>query len=373
MKNKTSKNGKIEVDFEEITPAIAKKYLARNVTNRNLKDATIRSYESDMRAGSWLPTHQGIAFNDRDELIDGQHRLTAIVRAGVTVTMLVTRGLPGAIPGKKTTTMDAVDRGVPRSIGDQLKLQHGFSNPNLAVATVVMIGNLALATRVRKQTVAQALKAMELYGRHCAEIGKVIENPKERRFRRAPLSAAFTFARVVEPHAVDRFLNGLLTGASLEAGSPVLTLRNFLLSEVGSSRRVQGSLSRRVALADMILNSLRAYVAGEKMTRIHETREGFVFFASRQKENLQKLAEIYLLEPASLEFEPLAKSGRGLSALIPDAGPQVKSTVAKIVRSASDIVLTPLAEDLIRRQPRYAGGGGAQDALRLVSPNEKAA
>ncbi|MFL6416119.1 MAG: hypothetical protein ACJ74Y_10695 [Bryobacteraceae bacterium] len=99
--------------WEEITPKKAAVFLEKNVTNRPLREATTTAYERDMRAGNWVSTHQGVAFNDRGELIDGQHRLTAVVRSGVTVRMLVTRGLP-AVSGD-THTMDAVDRGATRS------------------------------------------------------------------------------------------------------------------------------------------------------------------------------------------------------------------------------------------------------------------
>jgi hypothetical protein len=123
MKTKPMKTPLIK--WEEITPKKAAAYLEKNATNRTLRGPTVAAYEADMKAGNWIPTHQGIAFNDRDELIDGQHRLTAVVRSGATVRMLVTRGLP-ALTGENHT-MDAVDRGAARSISDQLKLQHGFN------------------------------------------------------------------------------------------------------------------------------------------------------------------------------------------------------------------------------------------------------
>jgi hypothetical protein len=114
---KKNTNNKITVAFEDITPEIAKRYLARNLANRNLRESTVRAYEIDMRAGNWVVTHQGVAFNDRGDLIDGQYTLTAIVRSGVTVKLLVTRGLP--TEQGNTKTMDVIDRGAVRSVADQ--------------------------------------------------------------------------------------------------------------------------------------------------------------------------------------------------------------------------------------------------------------
>ncbi len=43
-----------------------------------------------MREGHWDTTHQGIAIASDGTLVDGQHRLLAIVESGVTVRMNVT-------------------------------------------------------------------------------------------------------------------------------------------------------------------------------------------------------------------------------------------------------------------------------------------
>jgi site-specific recombinase XerD len=65
MKN-TKPIGKISVAFKEIDPDLAKRYLARNLANRNLRESTIESYAVDMRSGNWIPTHQGIVRSAKD-------------------------------------------------------------------------------------------------------------------------------------------------------------------------------------------------------------------------------------------------------------------------------------------------------------------
>ena len=74
-----------------ITPKMAKEYLEKNMkNNRRVSRDLVQRYARIMHAGGWNLTHQGIAFDDRGELIDGQHRLNAIVQANVPVKMLVT-------------------------------------------------------------------------------------------------------------------------------------------------------------------------------------------------------------------------------------------------------------------------------------------
>src|SRR5256885_4562153 len=68
-----------------ITPKKAAEYLERNTANRPLSAKTVRDFAAAMRRGEWQVTHQGIAFDTTRALVDGQHRLAAIVQADVPV------------------------------------------------------------------------------------------------------------------------------------------------------------------------------------------------------------------------------------------------------------------------------------------------
>ena len=47
-----------------------------------------------IKNGEFTLTHQGIAFDEDGNLIDGQHRLHAIIKAGIAVKMEVSSGWP---------------------------------------------------------------------------------------------------------------------------------------------------------------------------------------------------------------------------------------------------------------------------------------
>jgi hypothetical protein len=125
LKNGTAATalGDVWSQWMDVDPAIARRWLENNFRNRFVKEDVVQAYARDMLNGTWVPTHQGIAFNDQDALIDGQHRLKAVIMSGVTVRTMVTFGLPSVIDGREMTTMDAVDRGRTRSVADQLKIQ----------------------------------------------------------------------------------------------------------------------------------------------------------------------------------------------------------------------------------------------------------
>lgn len=77
--------------IETITPAVAAAYLEFNRNNRPIKAKHVAQLAASMARGQWMLTHESIAFASSGRLIDGQHRLSAIVKSGITVRMAVTR------------------------------------------------------------------------------------------------------------------------------------------------------------------------------------------------------------------------------------------------------------------------------------------
>lgn len=84
----------MESTVMHITPDMAKAWLAKNMdNNRKINQYRVATYAREMAGGCWDLTHQGIAFDEAGQLVDGQHRLHAIIRANVPVDMMVTTGL----------------------------------------------------------------------------------------------------------------------------------------------------------------------------------------------------------------------------------------------------------------------------------------
>ncbi len=94
-----------------IDPDTAMTWLRRNKINRRVSNTAVARYASDMTAGFWPYTHQGIAFDRHGYLLDGQHRLHAIVQSGCTIAMQVTVNMD-------PTARKAIDQGKSRSTAD---------------------------------------------------------------------------------------------------------------------------------------------------------------------------------------------------------------------------------------------------------------
>ena len=105
---------------ELISPETAREYLQKNVRNRSVSRPHVLKLARIMLAGEFEHTHQGIAFDKFGFLSDGQHRLHAIVEAGVPQLMQVTRGVSEKAKAATDNTLRV------RSIVDILGME-GFS------------------------------------------------------------------------------------------------------------------------------------------------------------------------------------------------------------------------------------------------------
>lgn len=85
---------KIETKMILVTPKLAEATLIENEGNRKLNPARVDMFVRLIKAGLFRFSHQGIALDENGKLIDGQHRLAAIVKSKCSVWMLVTKGLP---------------------------------------------------------------------------------------------------------------------------------------------------------------------------------------------------------------------------------------------------------------------------------------
>lgn len=102
----------MKMKVEKIGPDEAKELLSLNKKNFRKPDAKrVDAYSREMKAGKWVLNGESIKVG-KSGLLDGQHRLGAVIKAGVTVEMVVIRDLDCDGRG--------LDRGKPRSLGQWL-------------------------------------------------------------------------------------------------------------------------------------------------------------------------------------------------------------------------------------------------------------
>jgi hypothetical protein len=83
----------IEMKLVLVTPKLAKDTLEFNTNNRILSPVRVDEFVWLIKNGLFQTTHQGIALDEDGILLDGQHRLAAIVKSNCSVYMWVAKGL----------------------------------------------------------------------------------------------------------------------------------------------------------------------------------------------------------------------------------------------------------------------------------------
>lgn len=142
-----------------MTPELASQMLAKNHGNRDVRQSTVKAYATEMKAGQWRTTHQPIAVDQTGRLVDGQHRLSAVIAADWSGTMLL-----ATYDSTEETMQLPVDRGLRRAMYDVL------AKPRLHVE---------MATRLLKHTVrtkgtVAPHEVIAVLGLHEAKIERVL-------------------------------------------------------------------------------------------------------------------------------------------------------------------------------------------------------
>lgn len=208
-----------------IAPSDASLWLKANTLNRPVRRSLVRFLTQQIRDGQWQLNGQPIVISDNEQVLDGQHRLLAVIDAGEAIQCLVVYG----ITAEAFKTMDT---GAPRSGSDALSLY--FRDLPImivkAVATAVQwcvsldYGTVHRSNhRVSNTSVIDYVKAHpEMI--HCAETLAGFD--KQNR----PLSlgtgvALFSMFCRKDDAKAEEFMRRLYTGEGLSRGDPEYYLR----------------------------------------------------------------------------------------------------------------------------------------------------
>lgn len=108
-------SGDIKTKKVMMTPEMAKAILKNNNGNRNLRPLWVNALVNAINNDQWQFTHQAIAISSTGRLLDGQHRLSAIILANKAVPILVAENCD-------ESSFAYIDKGVKRCLADNLSI-----------------------------------------------------------------------------------------------------------------------------------------------------------------------------------------------------------------------------------------------------------
>jgi hypothetical protein len=239
------------IKIEPINAAVAAQMLGTSAGNRSLRKSAINRYARDMAGGKWVLNGEGLKFDSSGRLIDGHHRLHAVIAAQTTVTFLVVRNVP-------QDAMLTLDTGVSRSFWDASvvagKNYHRKTGP---IARWWYRYQGDRVTGFGPQASHQELEAIVLAHPGILESASFIGRLKTINKYCVPSVQGFVHAYASEKYdreLADVFLN---EGAKLDEHSPVFVLRRLLVED---ERRVEPY--RVLAYS---IKAWNAWLAGDKL------------------------------------------------------------------------------------------------------------
>lgn len=137
------------IELVAVTPELAEFWLTQNDANRSIRRAIWKAYARDMAAGAWKLTAEPVKISPNGKLLDGQHRLHAVVDSGATVTMFVAYDVP-------EDAQAAMDSGSKRTAADALALRGDSSTAVVAATARIALGVAYSPESIGKYTATHA-------------------------------------------------------------------------------------------------------------------------------------------------------------------------------------------------------------------------
>lgn len=245
-----------------VDPVIATGLLdSHNKSNpRKLKYSRVDGMKSSMQLGRFGFGAQGISIGSDGQLVDGQHRLTALLASGVTLPFVVTFGCDPALRYDIDTLV------TPRHHADNLMAHLQISRPKAEVAASGIKQVLALAFQVRRKLAQAELDALADAYQTAGVLSYLEKHFAKGRSRSQiqPIYGALATAFPLAPVQVREFTRLMLDlmdnrVSKLEEGSPVQALVNYLQGAYVYRR--DPSCER----AQKALKAVEKFIAGETM------------------------------------------------------------------------------------------------------------
>ena len=220
-----------------ITPEVAESML-KGPNIRQVRKPTLDKYIRQLKEGTWWMNGETIKFDASGLLVDGQHRLLAVMQTKIAIVALVVYGV----------TSKGVDEGRQRTVSDLLG-GRGAGHAETRAAVLRIIYCLANSERLRpfqgaKLANAELLDWMETLDQEGMARSCTIACGMHKRY---PAAITGAIAYQIRKHTeCEHFFELLATGENIGTGHAVFELRRWVETRRESGRGFHSEPGRRL-------------------------------------------------------------------------------------------------------------------------------
>jgi hypothetical protein len=279
--------------LEEITPDDAKRMLHINHKNRRLSPAQVTRLAGVITRGEWMEdSTDGIGLDVDGGVINGQHRLQAIIEADTPVRALVVRNV-------RPEVIKVIDQGVNRNLAQILAMDGGYAYPPILAASVnwlyrIIRGLERTVPTALKPTTPQLLDLLIAHRNIEVSLDMAQDVYRSMRTDRGMLTAYHYTCASADSAMADDFYDQLATGAELTPGSPVHVLRE----RIATNNAAQDS--KKANTVEVAAWLVKAWEAARQGTSITSRQLRWVRSGSRA-ERFPQVSGVPWLDPDNEE------------------------------------------------------------------------
>jgi hypothetical protein len=227
---------------ELITPSRAKELLEGNINNRRVKTEVVIRYANDILAGRWKQdTAEFIKISNSGIVLDGQHRLYAIIKANTHVFMDICYGVEESVS-------DVLDTGCVRNATDVFKL-NGIANDSsipsiMQTYYLINNGHFTSGQKNMRLTNAQLLEKYYENDKLWQDVCKKSHNwylSFAKILAKSFIGGFYSVFKEIDPDLAEKFMDELCSGINVSNGT-MLLLRNTFMKDKMSHKKINNTL-----------------------------------------------------------------------------------------------------------------------------------
>lgn len=265
----------VTIKKKTVSPAMAKAWMDKRAPNRHVRAFAVSTLLTYMSRKQFLDTGDPIKFNVKGDLIDGQHRLSALIEYGQPIEMWIAEGV-------ESEAMPILDIGSPRKPNDTLDIygkikNRGWKNSAARASTLRMLASYERsngkfmidratgpgAGGSGRITRFELIAAAEKYKNIDESIQVGVGASKILRMGCSVYAAVHYLFSRVDKEAADSFFSTLITGDLNGCGGNPRVLREQIIAFGLAGKRMSGG-----EMAYRLIRTWNATRRGEKLSKV---------------------------------------------------------------------------------------------------------
>jgi hypothetical protein len=248
----------VTVELELITPEMAAEILERSQFNRAISDKIVNQYARALAELRWFFTGESIIF-DGDSLLDGHHRVKAVIVSRKPTWFIVVRGV-------QKDAFHFIDHGRPRAFKDTLYILGNPKNQFVASATSYLAGYMKF-----KYFTTHGLEEHERWNTY--ESNPELDQMQALYSRSLPLkgvppalllAAHIVLAKISSTDAAD-FMELVVEGNGLDEDDPAQAFRKYVKKIYDLDRKPSGYQTK---IGNALITAWNLYRKGKRTAKL---------------------------------------------------------------------------------------------------------